>query len=55
MNEKKPIGTLAEVLDLIDQVGLTGTRRRDMVSAINRIFAKWPAPRRRACVRSRLS
>jgi integrase len=37
MNEKKPIGTLAEVLGLIDQAGFTGTRRRDMVSAINRI------------------
>jgi integrase len=33
----KTIGTLADVLGVIDQAGLTGTRRRDMVSAINRI------------------
>ena len=37
MNESTTAGTLAEVLDRIDQAGLTGTRRRDMVSAINRI------------------
>ena len=37
MNENRTIGTLADVLGLIDQAGLTGTRRRDMVSAINRI------------------
>jgi integrase len=37
MNENRTIGTLADVLDLIDQAGLTGTRRRDMISAINRI------------------
>jgi integrase len=37
MNENKTIGTLADVLSFIDQTGLTGTRRRDMVSAINRI------------------
>ena len=37
MNENKTIGTLADVLSLIDQTGLTGTRRRDMISAINRI------------------
>ena len=37
MNENKTIGTLADVLGVIDQAGLTGTRRRDMVSAINRI------------------
>jgi integrase len=37
MNENKTIGALADVLSLIDQVGVTGTRRRDMVSAINRI------------------
>ena len=37
MNENKTIGTLADVLGLIDQAGLTGTRRRDMVSAFNRI------------------
>src|SRR5271166_154328 len=37
MNENRTIGTLADVLDLIDQAGLTGTRRRDMMSAINRI------------------
>ncbi len=37
MNENKTIGTLADVLSLIDQTGLTGTRRRDMISAIKRI------------------
>jgi hypothetical protein len=37
MNENRTIGTLADVLDLIDQAGLTGTRRRDMISAINRV------------------
>ena len=37
MNENKTIGTLADVLSLIDQAGPTGTRRRDMISAINRI------------------
>ena len=37
MNEKRTIGTLADVRGLIEQAGLTGTRRRDMVSAINRI------------------
>jgi hypothetical protein len=37
MNQNKTIGTLADVLSLIDQTGLTGTRRRDMISAINRI------------------
>jgi hypothetical protein len=37
MNENKIIGTLADVPGLIDQAGITGTRRRDMDSAINRI------------------
>jgi hypothetical protein len=37
MNQNKTIGTLADVLSLIDQTGLTGTRRRDMISAIKRI------------------
>jgi integrase len=37
MNENKIIGTLADVPGLIDQAGITGTRRRDMNSAINRI------------------
>src|ERR1700733_5185759 len=37
MNENKTIGTLADVLSLIDQTGLAGTRRRDMISAIKRI------------------
>ena len=37
MNENKTIGTLADVLRLIDQAVPTGTRRRDMISAINRI------------------
>jgi integrase len=39
MNEDKEnaVKTLADVLSLIDQSGPTGTRRRDMVSAIKRI------------------
>ena len=37
MNENSIAGTLGDVLGVIDQAGLTGTRRRDMVSAINRI------------------
>src|SRR5262245_39212735 len=37
MNENRTVGTLTDVLGLLDQAGLTGTRRRDMVSAINRL------------------
>jgi integrase len=37
MTKTNTIGTLRDVLSLIDQAGLTGTRRRDMVSATNRI------------------
>ena len=37
MNENRTVATLADVLGLIDQAGLAGTRRRDMVSAIKRI------------------
>src|SRR5438093_5594919 len=37
MNENRTVATLADVLALFDQAGLTGTRRRDMVSAVNRI------------------
>src|SRR4051794_5351371 len=37
MNENRKVVTLAEVLGLIDQAGLSGTRRRDMVSAVNRV------------------
>jgi hypothetical protein len=37
MNENRTISTLADVLGLLDQAGLTGTRRRDMVSAVNRL------------------
>jgi hypothetical protein len=37
MNENKTIGTMADVLSLIDQAVPTGTRRRDMISATNRI------------------
>ena len=38
MNENSIAGTLGDVLGVvIHQAGLTGTRRRDMVSAINRI------------------
>jgi hypothetical protein len=36
MNENKIEMTLADVLSLLDESGLTGTRRRDMVSAIKR-------------------
>jgi integrase len=36
MNKSKTVGTLADVLGLIDQA-VTGTRRRDMLSAVNRI------------------
>jgi len=36
MNENK-LMTLADVLSLLDQSGLTGTRRRDMISAIKRL------------------
>jgi hypothetical protein len=37
VNESKTVGTLADVLDLLDQAGVTGTRRRDMLSAVNRL------------------
>src|SRR5262245_39804840 len=37
MNENRTVDTLADVLGLIDQAGVTGTRRRDMISAIKRI------------------
>jgi integrase len=37
MNENRAVATLADVLDLIDQAGVTGTRRRDMLSAVNRL------------------
>jgi integrase len=36
VNESKTVGTLADVLDLVDQAG-SGTRRRDMVSAVKRL------------------
>ena len=39
MNENKVVATLADVLGLLDQAGLTATRRRDMVSAVKRICA----------------
>jgi integrase len=39
MNEIKVVATLADVLDLLDQAGLTAMRRRDMVSAVKRICA----------------
>ena len=51
MNENRTIGTLADVPGVIDHAGLTGTRRRDMLSAINRI-CEMGAPRQRACARS---
>ena len=37
MNENRTVTTLADVLALLEEAGLTGTRRRDMVSAINRV------------------
>jgi integrase len=37
MNKNRTVGTLADVLGLIDEAGLTGTRRRDTVSAVNRL------------------
>ena len=37
MSENKTIGTLEDVLGVVGQSGLTGTRLRDTVSAINRI------------------
>jgi integrase len=37
MTENRTVATLADVLGLLDPAGLTGTRRRDMVSAVNRI------------------
>jgi integrase len=37
MNKISTVATLADVLDLIDQTGVTGTRRRDMVSAVKRV------------------
>ena len=37
MTENRTVATLADVLGLLDPAGLTGTRRRDMVSALNRI------------------
>jgi integrase len=37
VNDSKTVGTLADVLDLLDLAGLTGTRRRDLVSAVNRL------------------
>jgi hypothetical protein len=35
--ENEVVKTLADVLGLLDRSGLTGTRRRDMVSAVKRI------------------
>src|SRR5215211_7180563 len=37
MNEIRVVTTLANVLDLVDQANHTGTRRRDMASAIKRL------------------
>ena len=39
MNETQVVATLADVLGLLDQAGLTATRRRDMVSAVKRMCA----------------
>ena len=39
MNENKVVATLADVLGLLDQAGLTATRHRDMVSAVKRVCA----------------
>jgi integrase len=37
MNENRVVATLADVLTIIEQASLSGTRRRDMVSAVNRV------------------
>jgi integrase len=37
MNENRRVSTLADVLAVLDQAGLTGIRRRDMVSAVKRL------------------
>jgi integrase len=37
MNENRVVTTLADVLTAVDQAGLTSTRQRDMVSAVNRL------------------
>src|SRR5580704_8364918 len=37
MNENRVVTTLAELLAFLEGTSLTGTRRRDMVSAINRV------------------
>jgi hypothetical protein len=37
MKANRTVGTLADVLGLLDEAGLTGARRRDMVSAVNRL------------------
>jgi hypothetical protein len=39
MNEKTAITTLSDVLAFLDRTGMTGTRHRDMVSAIKRVCA----------------
>jgi hypothetical protein len=39
MNQDRVITTLADVLALLDEAGLTGTRHRDMVSAVKRVCA----------------
>jgi len=36
MNESR-VGTLADVLSLVEQVGPAGTRRRDLISAVKRL------------------
>src|SRR5262245_64584263 len=37
MNENKAVITLADVSSLVERLDVTGTRRRDMISAIKRI------------------
>jgi integrase len=37
MNQNRTVATLADVRDVVDRAGLAGTRRRDMVSALDRI------------------
>ena len=39
MNGNEVVATLADVLGLLDQAGLTATRHRDMVSAVKRVCA----------------
>jgi hypothetical protein len=50
MNENKVVMTLADVSSLVERPGVTGTRRRDMVSALKRL-CEMAALRRPGCPR----